>query len=166
MHTLGSRCNDFSGLLTCHAWHAACSTAEVPLTEPMPLHEETPEATTSASIEVSQDVDVFMSRAKARELALRAGFERGEAENLALVVTELATGLIQRSRRGSIRLSLVRDGDLGPGLLVVATDHGPPSSGSPDSVRRHGHVVRYEYRNGENVLSVTRYVCAPRRGTT
>lgn len=138
-------------------------------------------------VDVRQDVDAFLARANARELARRSGFNRREVEEIALVATELATNILRHAIRGKMHMSSVRDVELGPGIRIVAIDSGPPIrsfetalldghddrgpvdwtlkrkgiAGGLGCVRRLSHSVTHDVRDGGNVISVARWVCAP-----
>jgi anti-sigma regulatory factor (Ser/Thr protein kinase) len=140
-------------------------------------------------VEVRQDIDAFVARVAVRELAERLGFTPRQAEELALVATELATNIIKHSRSGSILIEAFRDRELGPGVRMVARDVGPPIQdfalasldgycdlGPLDpSLRRRGigaglgsiarlsDRVEHAVERGGNVVTVSRYVVRLRR---
>lgn len=77
---------------------------------------------------VREDLDVFDVRRAARRLAIELGFPRRAAEEIVIVVSELATNILKHGGEGSITLGSIEDPEHGPGLCVVAEDHGPAIS--------------------------------------
>lgn len=75
---------------------------------------------------IDEELDVFGARRAGRELAAQAGFVRREQEELAIVISELATNILKYGIRGDITLELVRDERRGLGVRVTARDVGPP----------------------------------------
>lgn len=140
-------------------------------------------------VEVRQDIDAFVARVAVRAIAERVGFTPRQAEELALVATELATNIVKHSRRGSISIEAFRDRELGPGVRMIARDVGPPIQnfalasldgycdlGPLDpSLRRRGigaglgsiarlsDRVEHAVEQGGNLVTVTRYVVRLRR---
>jgi anti-sigma regulatory factor (Ser/Thr protein kinase) len=75
---------------------------------------------------IEQDVDVFAARAAGREAARSAGFGARDAEEIAIVVSELATNILKHGVRGTVTFLAVEEEAAGPGLQIVAADVGPP----------------------------------------
>jgi hypothetical protein len=73
-------------------------------------------------VDVRQDVDVFLARAEARNLAERSGFSGAELEEIARLATALATHVVQRKAVGAIHLRSVRDGRHGPGIIIMTVE--------------------------------------------
>jgi serine/threonine-protein kinase RsbT len=139
-------------------------------------------------VAVYEELDVFVARNDARRLAARCGFGRRETEEIALVVTELATNLIRHARGGEIRLQPLRDPERGTGLGVTAVDRGPVIrsfeiallDGHDDvgridpTVKRKGiasglgcvqrltHELSHSIVDGGNVISAVRWICPPK----
>jgi len=86
---------------------------------------ESPDRLT-ARIAVTSDVPRI--GAAARQTALSAGFASEDAEEIAVVVTELATNLLRHAGNGSITLSSLQEGER-TGILIESEDEGP---GIPD----------------------------------
>lgn len=125
-------------------------------------------------VDVRQDVDVFLARAEARNLAERSGFSGGELEEIARLATALATHVVQRGAVGAIHLRSVRDGSQGPGIVIMTVDRGPPiraqlgpatledsADGPLASARRLSHSLTHEAKDGTNIVCAARWVCAP-----
>jgi anti-sigma regulatory factor (Ser/Thr protein kinase) len=71
---------------------------------------------------VVQDVAVFASRSMARAFALELGFHREAAEEVVVVVSELASNILKYGRRGAIELAPISDPHRGAGLSIIAED--------------------------------------------
>jgi hypothetical protein len=126
-------------------------------------------------VDVRQDVDVFLARAEARNLAERSGFSGAELEEIARLATALASHVVQRGAVGAIHLRSVRDGSQGPGIVMMTVDRGPPirtqlgppkledsADGGPlASARRLSHSLTHEAKDGTNIVCAARWVCAP-----
>jgi hypothetical protein len=131
-------------------------------------------------VDVRQDVDVFLARAEARNLAGRSGFSGSELEEIARLAAALASHVIQRRTVGALHLRSVRDGKQGPGIIIMTIDRGPPipnlrgQSGLEDtadgsslaSARRLSHSLTHEVKDGSNIVCAARWVCAPERKIT
>jgi anti-sigma regulatory factor (Ser/Thr protein kinase) len=61
-----------------------------------------------------------------KTFAASLGFELRDAEELAIVVSEMASNIVRHGIRGSIALDVVEDACAGLGLRIVARDVGPP----------------------------------------
>lgn len=157
---------------------------------PGPHDDKAPESGALARrVDVRQDIDAFMVRVAAREISLRIGFSTRQAEELALVATELATNILKHSGHGSILVEEFRDRDLGPGLRMIARDVGPPIrdfaraslDGHTDlgpldptlrrrgigaglgSIARLSDSVQHAVEGGGNVVTTCRHVVRLRR---
>lgn len=75
--------------------------------------------------EVREWVDVLYLQRRMHEFAATQGFLRLECAELAIVVSELASNILKYGVRGSIEMEPWVD-SRGEGLLIVATDYGPP----------------------------------------
>jgi anti-sigma regulatory factor (Ser/Thr protein kinase) len=76
--------------------------------------------------EVREAVDTFAVRRAARTWALQIGFPLRVAEELVLVVSELATNILKYGRHGFITMDMLDDEERGPGIRFEARDFGPP----------------------------------------
>jgi anti-sigma regulatory factor (Ser/Thr protein kinase) len=79
---------------------------------------------TSAQISIGQSFDFGMAQQTAREIMQKLGFAVQPAEDVVLMVTELASNLVRRARRGSLALRLLDTGER-VGIEVETEDHGP-----------------------------------------
>jgi anti-sigma regulatory factor (Ser/Thr protein kinase) len=79
-----------------------------------------------ARYEVRESVDTFAVRRAARNEALKLGFPLRVAEELVLVVSELATNILKYGRHGFITIDALSDDQRGPGIQFEARDFGPP----------------------------------------
>ena len=68
--------------------------------------------------------DVYGARQLAKTVAYSLGFGRRECEELAIVVSELASNIVKYGVRGSIRIEPI--GAHADGIVIVARDYGPP----------------------------------------
>ena len=75
---------------------------------------------------IATDLDVFGACRGALEIAAKAGFPHIECEQIAIVVSELATNILKYGIRGSIAIEKITDPSHGPGVRIAATDQGPP----------------------------------------
>jgi len=73
---------------------------------------------------VRSRLDVDQARREARRLATKLGFDRGDAESVALAVSELAMNLHRYAVDGTIVLRVVQNGAR-RGLEVESLDAGP-----------------------------------------
>ena len=78
------------------------------------------------SFEIRDAVDVYAPRSAVREQALRLGFSRSDASELAIVVSELISNVLKYGVRGNIRFEQVSHAHAGAGLAITASDEGPP----------------------------------------
>ena len=69
-------------------------------------------------------LDADQARREARQLAVRLGFDRGDAETVALAASELAMNLHRYAVEGEIVLRTVEDGTR-RGLEIESQDAGP-----------------------------------------
>jgi anti-sigma regulatory factor (Ser/Thr protein kinase) len=81
---------------------------------------------TSTICPIEDELDVFGARRAGRQVAVQAGFVRREQEELAIVISELATNILKYGIRGDITIELVSDDQRGLGVRVTARDIGPP----------------------------------------
>src|SRR4051794_4790178 len=77
-------------------------------------------------VEIREPLDVFQARARVTALATDVGFSSVESQELAIVVSEMATNILKYGIRGHIRLEVVEDAAAGVGISIVARDVGPP----------------------------------------
>lgn len=68
--------------------------------------------------------DVFLAQRSARAMAEAVGFDARTIEEIAIVVSELASNLVRHAGGGEIRLSPLADGRR-VGVQIEAVDHGP-----------------------------------------
>jgi anti-sigma regulatory factor (Ser/Thr protein kinase) len=76
--------------------------------------------------EVYETVDLYAPRKGAREFGAKLGFSRGDCQELAIVVSELTSNVLKYGVRGSIAIEATASAEHGPGIIVLATDQGPP----------------------------------------
>ncbi len=79
---------------------------------------------TSAQISVGQSFDFGMAQQTAREIMRKLGFAAQPAEDVVLIVTDLASNLVRRARHGTLALRLLDTGER-VGIEVETEDHGP-----------------------------------------
>lgn len=79
-----------------------------------------------APYEVRELLDVVGPRQAVVTAGARLGFSRSACHELAIVVSELASNIVKYGVRGTIELLPVVDTEHGVGLMVVASDEGPP----------------------------------------
>ncbi len=75
--------------------------------------------------QVKDAFDVYAPRQAAYALARELGFASKECQELAIVVSELASNIVKYGVRGSIELEVVSDALRGCGILILARDRGP-----------------------------------------
>jgi serine/threonine-protein kinase RsbT len=75
---------------------------------------------------IAHPVDLYGPRQAIREMASQLQFARGDCHELAIVVSELVSNIIKYGVRGSLRIEPTTSDEHGPGILIVASDEGPP----------------------------------------
>jgi anti-sigma regulatory factor (Ser/Thr protein kinase) len=85
-----------------------------------------------ARARITESLDVFGARRKARELAAAIGFNPTACLEIAIVVSELATNIVKYGVRGEIVMRKVVDPT---GIELVAEDEGPPVACFATAVR-------------------------------
>jgi serine/threonine-protein kinase RsbT len=75
-------------------------------------------------VPIRSRLDADQARREARQLARRLGFDRGDAETVALAASELAMNLHRYAIEGAIILKTVEDGTR-RGLEIESQDAGP-----------------------------------------
>lgn len=75
-------------------------------------------------VPVREEADVFVARARARELAARQGFPDRRAAALATAVSEVARNIVRHAGAGEVLLEVAREGGR-RGVVVVARDEDP-----------------------------------------
>lgn len=68
--------------------------------------------------------DVYGARQMLKTVAISVGFGRRECDELAIVVSELASNILKYGVRGSIRCEPIAAPT--DGIMMVARDYGPP----------------------------------------
>ena len=142
-------------------------------------------------VRVADPIDVFSARWAAQRIATAIGFASAARQEIAIVVSELATNILKYGVRGDIAMHRVDDAALGAGLELIAFDDGPPltdlamaiqdgcGDGGPiDPARQLGRggigsglgaIIRlsdlFEYRPGpgRKAFRAVRFVRRPRR---
>jgi anti-sigma regulatory factor (Ser/Thr protein kinase) len=79
-----------------------------------------------SSYRVRELLDVHVPRQAVQSLAQRLGFQSNTRQELAIVVSELASNIVKYGVFGSIELEPVTDSVKGVGIQIVARDAGPP----------------------------------------
>lgn len=143
-----------------------------------------------AAVAVADPLDVFSARWAAQRLAAAIGFAPAARQEIAIVVSELATNILKYGVRGVIAMRAVDDPARGPGLELLAEDDGPPIADLATAVLDgHGErgpidpmllgrggigsglgaIIRltdvFEYRDGppRKAFRAVRYLRRPRR---
>jgi anti-sigma regulatory factor (Ser/Thr protein kinase) len=75
---------------------------------------------------VSTELDAVGARSAARRCAEKLGFPPNAIEEIAIVVSELASNILKYGPSGRIVIESVDDPQRGPGLRIEAFDRGPP----------------------------------------
>ncbi len=84
-------------------------------------------------------LDADQARREARRLAVSLGFDRGDAETVALAASELAMNLHRYAVKGEIVLRVVEDGAR-RGLEIESQDAGPGIA-DPELALRDGYTT-------------------------
>lgn len=92
------------------------------------------------SYAVTVEADVFIARQAAEKLASAEGFARLAAQEVALIVSELAWNIIRHAGGGRIDISTLDDVRHGRGLEIRAWDPKPPI-GDLALAQRDGHTA-------------------------
>jgi anti-sigma regulatory factor (Ser/Thr protein kinase) len=77
-------------------------------------------------VRIAESLDVFVARWAAQQVAASLGFGNGACQELAIVVSELATNIVKYGVRGTIAVQGLIDPRHGAGIELVAEDEGPP----------------------------------------
>lgn len=77
------------------------------------------------SVPVGPPESAFAARRALRKIAADLALPAKDTEELALVVSELATNIVKYATRGRIEVSLTGDTSRGPGIQIIAEDDGP-----------------------------------------
>lgn len=88
----------------------------------------------AAPLLIATDSDVVQARQRARALAGEAGFSVGDQTVIAAAISEIARNILMYARRGTVTLSVERNGDR-DGLIVVAQDQGPGITDIPRALQ-------------------------------
>lgn len=140
-------------------------------------------------VHVEHPADVIASQQLARRAAKAAGFSRRACAELMIVASELASNVLKYGRRGLLRIEPVQHPQRGPGVRIVAEDHGPPfksfetalldgfddrgpvepavlasrrgTASGLGAVRRLTHELGWEPRATGKAVIATRYIKAP-----
>ncbi len=88
----------------------------------------------AAPLTIATDSDVVQARQRARVLAGEAGFSVGDQTVIAAAISEIARNILMYARRGTVTLSVERNGDR-DGLIVVAQDQGPGITDIPRAMQ-------------------------------
>lgn len=78
------------------------------------------------TFEVREAIDLYAPRQGARDVGARLGFNRGDCQELAIVVSELTSNILKYGVRGTISIDEILDSSYGVGIAVLARDQGPP----------------------------------------
>ncbi|HYQ01016.1 MAG TPA: ATP-binding protein [Polyangiaceae bacterium] len=139
---------------------------------------------------IRERLDVFEPRRLVRSAAAAVGFRHNCCLELAIVVSELCSNVLKYGIEGSIEFDKVVDPPNGPGLVILATDIGPPfrnlelalQDGHDDrgpidpgsmltrgglgtglgAITRLTDAFSVQYAEGSKTISVKRYVTRPR----
>jgi serine/threonine-protein kinase RsbT len=76
--------------------------------------------------DVRDPADLYGPRREVRAVCSDMGFSRSDCHELAIVVSELTSNILKYGVRGTIRFERVESPQHGLGILVVASDIGPP----------------------------------------
>ncbi len=74
---------------------------------------------------IRESLDVHAPRQAVKALAKQLGFESQVGQELAIVVSELASNIVKYGVSGSIELETLNHPDRGVGIAIVARDVGP-----------------------------------------
>jgi serine/threonine-protein kinase RsbT len=75
-------------------------------------------------VAISKKSDVYVASHSGKTLARRMGFNRADQTRVETVLSELAHNILLHAGQGLITITSLR-GEEGPGLEIVALDHGP-----------------------------------------
>lgn len=118
-----------------------------------PLSSEDPDVL--SWFRVAEDLDVFAARNGVRQVAQGLGFEPRAIQELAIVVSELASNILKHAGRGWIRFSAPSDPVRGRVLRIEAGDNGPPfrdfAMAQLDGYDDRGKVDPFTIRNRRGI---------------
>jgi serine/threonine-protein kinase RsbT len=139
---------------------------------------------------IRERLDVFEPRRIIRSAAAEVGFRHSCCLELAIVISELVSNILKYGIEGSVAFERITEQQTGAGLIIVASDIGPPFRNlelalldgyddrgpiDPGTMLRRGGlgtglgaVLRLsdsfavEYVSGGKTITVKRYVTRPR----
>ncbi len=79
-------------------------------------------------VTISKETDVYVASQSGKRLARQMGFKQADQTRVETVISELARNILLYVGQGVITITSL-SGEQGPGLEIVALDHGP---GIPD----------------------------------
>lgn len=94
------------------------------------------DGTQSVRFPIFHQADVGEARRAVRGAALRAGFDEGDAERAAIVITECGSNIVHHAGEGSIIVSKLPGRE--PALEIIASDSGPGIPNLPRALQ-DGH---------------------------
>lgn len=96
-----------------------------------------------ASVPVAAPESVYAARNALRRIARDLALPQRTVEELAVVISELATNIMKYASRGRIEVSLTGDLHRGPGIMIIAEDDAPMfdlASALPDRTDASGAI--------------------------
>jgi anti-sigma regulatory factor (Ser/Thr protein kinase) len=79
-----------------------------------------------SSYAIKEQLDIYEPRRAVQALGARLGLSRSSCQELAIVVSELASNIVKYGKSGSVEMEEIVDQEFGRGILIVARDVGPP----------------------------------------
>ncbi len=80
--------------------------------------------TERVEVKISKETDVYVASHSGKALARRMGFNQADQTRVETVISELARNILLYVGQGGITVTSLR-GEKGPGIEIVALDHGP-----------------------------------------
>jgi len=88
-------------------------------------------------LRVRSSLDAFTVRNAVRQTASSLGFDRTAVSELAIAASELTTNIVKYGVEGTLSIATLRSVALGPGLVLIASDRGPPFHDFETALRDH-----------------------------
>jgi serine/threonine-protein kinase RsbT len=92
---------------------------------------------------IGSAIDIVTARQEGRRLALKLGFESGDATLIAASISEVARNIVNHARSGEIILDALQLGSR-YGIQIVAQDEGP-------GIRDLAAAMQYGYSTGKGL---------------
>lgn len=123
---------------------------------------------TEVNVPIQNESDIVTARQKGRELCAELGFSSTDRTLVATAISELARNIVRYAERGNILLRRAESQGR-PGVVVVASDHGPGIADTELAMRdgfSTGQSLGIGLPGAKRLMDEFELVSAPGEGTT